>query len=155
MISNMPIQPKKFRESPQLQEEVVELEKKLIEKKQELARKKEVAKHDKELIKEIIREKVEVSKPLEKPEPTTTSPALPVGGLPTQKVVIKKARKLKGQQKERQIKLLADLAFDKGVIHATEVAKKIDDPYILDEFHDTLVDELYNYLVEQGKLKEI
>ena len=64
-------------------------------------------------------------------------------------------KELKGQKKERQIQLLTGLAFDKGVIHATEVAQKLDDPYILDEFHDTLVDELYNYLVEQGKLKEV
>ena len=53
------------------------------------------------------------------------------------------------------MKLLTDLAFEKGVIHATEIAKGLDDPYILDEFHDTLDDRLYKYLIEQGKLKQI
>lgn len=137
---------KKFKETPKLQEEVVELENRLIEKRQELVRKKEADRHDKELIKEILKEKTE------KPTPLKVTLAKP---LSVQKVVIKKAKQIKGQQKERQIKLLTDLAFEKGVIHATEVAKKLDDPYILDEFHDTLVDELYNYLVEQGKLKQI
>ena len=75
--------------------------------------------------------------------------------MPTLKAVVKKAKELKGEKKERQIQLLTDLAFEKGVSHATEVAKKLDDPFILDEFHDTLVDELHSYLVEQGKLKQV
>ena len=146
----MVIQPKKFpsgKETPKLQEEVVELEKKLAEKKKELGGKKEADRHDRELIKEIIKEKVEIPKPATT-TPVTTPP-------PTTKVVVKRAKELKGEKKERQIELLTDLAFDKGVIHATEVAKKLDDPYILDEFHDTLVDELYNHLIEQKKLKQV
>lgn len=142
----MIMRPKKIRETPKLQEEVADLEKKLIEKKQELIRKKEADRHDKELIKEVLKEKIE------KPAPAKVTPFKPSS---VQKVVIKKAKQIKSQQKERQIKLLTDLAFEKGVVHATEVAKKLDDPYILDEFHDTLVDELYSYLVEQGKLKQI
>ena len=143
----MVIQPKKFKEMPKLQEEVIELEEKLAEKKRALIEKKEVDKHDKELIKEIIKEKVEIPKPTKvTPAPAPTAPP---------KVVVKKVKELKGERKERQIELLTDLAFDKGVVHATEVAKKLDDPYILDEFHDTLVDELYNYLIEQKKLKPI
>jgi len=130
---------KKFREMPKLQEEVIELEKRLTEKKQALIERKEAEKHDRELIKEIIKEKTEI------PAPVKITPP----------VVVKKVKTIKAEAKERQVKLLTDLAFDKGIIHATEVAKKLDDPYILDEFHDTLVDELYNYLVEQGKLKQI
>lgn len=142
----MVIQPRKFKEAP-LQEEVVELEKRLAEKKKELAEKKEGDRHDKELIKEIIKEKVEV------PKSVKVTPLAPA--VPPPKVVAKKAKELTGEKKERQIQLLTDLAFEKGVIHATEVAQKLDDPYILDEFHDTLVDELYKHLVEQGKLKQI
>ena len=47
------------------------------------------------------------------------------------------------------------MAFDKSVIEAVGVAKSLDSPYLLDEFHDTLVDKLYNKLVEQGKLKQV
>lgn len=143
----MIMQSKKIRETPKLLEEVVELEKELAEKKQQLVRKKEADRHDKELIKEIIKEKVEIPKP-SKVKPSTPSPASP-------KTIIQQAKKLMGEKKERQVKLLTDLALEKGVIHATEVAKKLDDPYILDEFHDTLVDEFYNRLVKEGKLKQI
>ena len=59
------------------------------------------------------------------------------------------------EPKERQIKLLTELAFEKGIPHSVEVAKRLDSPYILDEFHDALVDELYNKLIGEGKLKRI
>jgi len=123
--------------------EILELEQRLAEKRQELVKTKEVDKHDRELIREIIKEKTEI------PASPKITPIAP------KKTVIKKAQALKGEPKERQIKLLTDLAFDKGVIHATEVARNLDSPYILDEFHDTLVDELYNYLIKQGKLKQL
>lgn len=139
----MIINSQKFKEAPRIHEEIVELEKRLAEKKQELAG-KEVEKHDKEIIKEVIKEKIEAPKAI-KVKPVAASQAH----------VIKKAKELKAEPKERQIKLLTDLAFEKGVIHATEIAKQLDSPFILDEFHDTLVDELYNYLVEKGKLKQI
>jgi len=122
--------------------EILELEKKLAEKKRELEEKK-IERPEKELIKEIIKEKTEILAP---PKITPIAP---------KKTVIKKAQALKSEPKERQIKLLIDLAFDKGVIHATEVARNLDSPYILDEFHDTLVDELYNYLIKQGRLKQL
>ncbi len=72
-----------------------------------------------------------------------------------QKVVAQKAQQIKAQPKERQVQLLTGLAFEKGVSHAIEVAKRLDNPYILDEFHDALVDELYNKLIESGRLKAI
>lgn len=139
----MAIYSRKFKETPRLREEIAELEQKLTEKKKALLEEKKVERPEKELIKEIIKEKTEI-------------PALPkITPIAPKKTVIKKAQALKGESKERQIKLLTDLAFDKGVIHATEVARNLDSPYILDEFHDTLVDELYNYLIKQGKLKQL
>lgn len=144
--SNMIISHRKIEETPHLQREIAELEKKLEEKKKALIEKGEAEKHEKELIKEIIKEKVETP-----PSPKIT----PVAPSVSQKVVAKTVKELKGEERGRQIQLLINLVLEKGVIHATEVAKKLDSPYILDEFHDTLVDELYNYLVKQGKLKQV
>ena len=56
--------------------------------------------------------------------------------------------------RQNQIKMLCDLAFEKGIDVAIEEAKKLDSPYILDEFHDALVGELYKQLIEQGKLEQ-
>ena len=72
-----------------------------------------------------------------------------------QQAVQQQTQKLKDEPKERQIELLIQMAFDKSVIEAVGVAKSLDSPYLLDEFHDTLVDKLYNKLVEQGKLKQV
>ena len=94
----------------------------------------------KEILKEAVRERIQNAQPIP---------------LAQQQVVVQTAQQIKAQPKERQIGLLTQMAFDKGVVEAVEVAKKIDNPYLLDEFHDVLVDELYNKLVEQGKLKAI
>ena len=82
---------------------------------------------------------------------TTAQPVSPA----QQQAAVQKAQQIKDQPKERQIELLKQIAFEKSVIEAVEVAKKLDNPYLLDEFHDALIDELYNKLVEQGKLKQI
>jgi len=72
-----------------------------------------------------------------------------------QQAAQQQTQKLKDEPKERQIELLTQMAFDKGVVEAVEVAKNLDNSYLLDEFHDALVDKLYNKLVEQGKLKQV
>jgi len=72
-----------------------------------------------------------------------------------QQAVQQQAQKLKDEPKERQVELLIQMAFDKGVVEAVEIAKNLNNPHLLDEFHDTLVDNLYNKLVEQGKLKQV
>ncbi len=136
----------KPKERPKIHKEINELEQKLAKKRQELGKKKET-RPEREILKEFIKEKTEhIQSPEGKAQKTT---------LPPKKVLTKKAKQIKEEKKERQIQLLTDLAFEKGVIHAAEVARKLDDAYILDEFHDSLVDELYNYLIEQGKLKQL
>ncbi|MCR4323026.1 MAG: hypothetical protein NUV61_02975 [Candidatus Azambacteria bacterium] len=60
-------------------------------------------------------------------------------------------------QKELQEKLqhLVDLAFEKGLVVAIDEARKLNDPYLLDAFHDMLTDKLYQELVAQHKLEEL
>ncbi len=59
-------------------------------------------------------------------------------------------------QKTVQEKLqhLVDIAFERGLVEAIAAARKMHDPYILDAFHDALVDKLYNELVRRQKLDE-
>ena len=61
----------------------------------------------------------------------------------------------KDVNRQNQIKMFCDLAFEKGIDVAIEEARKLDSPYILDEFHDSLVDELREKLIEKGKLKQM
>lgn len=132
-------------EKPNIHQEIEGLEEKVLEKRKVILKEKSDIK-DRDIIKEALKEKLEELKRPKEEKPVISSPAVHV---------VKNAQKIKDEKREKQIKLLVDLAFEKGIVHATEVAKKLNDPYLLDEFHDALVDEFYSYLVEQGKLEEI
>jgi hypothetical protein len=57
---------------------------------------------------------------------------------------------------ESKINNLVNIAETKGVAHAVKVARHMQDNYILDEFHDKLLtDELHEFLVKKGLIKEI
>lgn len=125
---------------------VEEIYKKFERKRAETLRKPETKEKElspekeKEILKEAVSEEIQKTQPV--------SPS-------QQKIVAQKAQQIKAQPKERQVQLLTGLAFEKGVSHAIEIAKRLDSPYILDEFHDALIDELYNKLIESGRLKQI
>ena len=51
----------------------------------------------------------------------------------------------------QQIGVLISLVFEKGLEEAISVAKELNNPAILDEFHDILVDRYYKELIE-GKI---
>ncbi|MFZ5559478.1 MAG: hypothetical protein ACOZAL_01650 [Patescibacteria group bacterium] len=124
---------------------VEEIYKEFEKKRAEILREPEVKEKlppekEKEILKEAVYERIQTAQPI--------PPA-------QQKVIIQKAQEIKAQPKERQIQLLTELAFEKSVIEAVEIAKQLDSPYLLDEFHDILVDKLYDKLVEEGKLEKI
>ncbi|MCA9387604.1 MAG: hypothetical protein KC653_01025 [Candidatus Andersenbacteria bacterium] len=56
--------------------------------------------------------------------------------------------------KPKQIKTLVVITLKKGVRHAIQLAQSSKDPYLMDIFHDTLVDELHDQLVNNKKLKD-
>lgn len=56
------------------------------------------------------------------------------------------------KQHEEEINALVQIAFDKGIAAAIEAAKAKNDPHILDDFHDALIDRFYQKLVEAGKI---
>jgi len=92
----------------------------------------------KEILKDVVSEKIQTIQPSR-----------------VNQQVAQKIQELQEQPKERQIQILTEMAFEKGVVYAVEIAKNLDNPYLLDEFHDVLVDQLYNKLVEEGKLEKI
>lgn len=58
-------------------------------------------------------------------------------------------------EKQEKLEELKQLALEKGIKKAISIAKKMDDPYLLDELHDALVDELKSQLISRGKLEEL
>lgn len=59
------------------------------------------------------------------------------------------AKEISEFEPNQQVGALVSLVFQKGLSKAIAVARDIDNPAILDEFHDTLVDHYYQQLVEQ------
>jgi predicted nuclease with TOPRIM domain len=53
----------------------------------------------------------------------------------------------------QQVGVLISLVFEKGLKNAISIANNINNPAILDEFHDVLVDRYYQELVEKDILK--
>ena len=50
---------------------------------------------------------------------------------------------------------LVDIAFERGLLEAITEARKTNDPYVIDAFHDALVDKLYEELIRRHKLEEL
>ena len=50
-----------------------------------------------------------------------------------------KASKIQTLGEEKKIEHLLEIVKDKGIIFAVKVAKQMNDPYLLDTFHDILV----------------
>lgn len=62
---------------------------------------------------------------------------------------------LKSANIQHQLSLLTNLALTNGVYYAIKLARKIGNAYLLDRLHDMIVNELYEDLVKNKKIKPI
>lgn len=63
------------------------------------------------------------------------------------------ADEIKKFPSSQQVGALVSLVFEKGLKQAVSVALNLDNPAVLDEFHDILVDRYYQELIEKKILK--
>lgn len=133
--------------------EIMELEKQIAQKRALLGKEKDasaeaLAKAERPLEQVIGAEKPAPASPVAAAAPAA-APVIPA-------IEIKpEVKQFKRLEKNQQLKNLVDLAFQKGVVYAADVARDLESPYLMDEFHDALVGELHKELVEKGKLEEI
>jgi hypothetical protein len=70
---------------------------------------------------------------------------------------IDEVKELKNLERNQQIGALIEITLEKGlekgVALAQTLSKKLNDPALLDEYHDVLVDRYFEILVEKGILK--
>jgi len=128
-----------------IEQEVLALEKELAAKKARLS------KETPQPLEQVITK--EAPSPVAVAVSTAASIAAPIA--PPAPAVHADVKHIKKLEKNQQLKSLVDMAFGKGVAHAVEVVRNLENPYLMDEFHDVLVDELHKTLVEKGKLEEI
>jgi len=145
--------------SQNAEQEIAELERMLAEKRAALEMQRKTGEagelpHPKEVLRELIKEKIastpgSVGLPPPLPPPTSQSvkPKLPKLSEETPSYELEEL-----QPKVRQ---LVEHAFQKSLDEAISLAKSADNEALLDAFHDIIVDELYDHLVETGKLEEV
>lgn len=70
---------------------------------------------------------------------------------------LEKDAEIVSAEKEAEAKVvkLVGLAKEKGVIYAVKVARRVEDNYTLDEFHDRLAHDFQAALIKEGLIKEI
>lgn len=138
----------------QLRNEIEALEIILREKRRELEAKGE-QRDDKELLKEAVGERIERAAEMppapsisSAPDAQSSPPLAPqsIQSQPTDDP-------LAGLDHREQIEELAAIAFSKGIVEAVNVARRANNAHLLDEFHDALVDRLYDYLVQEGVIR--
>ncbi len=139
-----------------LEQEIAQIEQDLTSKREALERQKQTGAipempHEKETLHEIVGEKI--APPLAG-GPAPSAPTTPGVGVPTGSVGIEPPSYMSEELKNK-VQELVNTAFSKTIDDAIKQARATNNAALIDAFHDALVDELYNYLVERGKLKKM
>ena len=135
-----------------LEQEIADIEKRLAEKKaalQETQGETIPVTSDRAVLHEVVGEKInEMSlQGLSSSVPSQAQPVLPP---PTSDPPSYLSDDLRNQ-----VQQLVNIAFTKSLSDALKEVSKLDNPALLDAFHDVLVDQLYDALIERGKLQKI
>lgn len=136
-----------------IHQEIADLERQLREKREQLSSQKDGGAftdlpHEKETLHEVVGEKIaEGSTPSGLP-PAQTQPTPAPAPAVTSQAPLSEEMKVRVQE-------LVNLAFTESPSAAIKKAKATNNAALIDAFHDLLVDELYNYLIERGKLKQL
>ena len=134
------------------EEEIKKLEQQLEQKKRELTESGVAPKEEKEIFREVLKERIESLKPSAPsapavpyvPSPLTVAPAAPHDA----------AADAKKKEEEQAVRALIEKAMTGTIEDAVKEAQKIS-PYMLDELHDHLVDDFYAKLIALRKIKSM
>src|SRR3989344_3713728 len=128
----------------QINEDIKWLERQLEAKKRELAGGGPETKEEREIVKEVIKETVT-------DKPNASAPAAKLSDNDAKKSVLD----LKEKEHGDIIQNLVQIAFSKNLLSALKVAESLNNPHILDEFHDTLADQYYQKLLNARRVNKI
>ncbi|MBI4836965.1 MAG: hypothetical protein HY813_00985 [Candidatus Portnoybacteria bacterium] len=130
------------REIERLKQEILDREKKIAEK---------MAEKEKEAKAEGYRPEIK--------EGVISQERTEVGSLPPAPVVSAQIQRQSQQisllAPQNQVESLCDLAFQRGLDFAIKTARNLNNPYVLDAFHDALVDKLYKRLILARQIGEL
>lgn len=130
------------------EQEIAELERVLEDKRAALGKQKEAGQiekipHEKEILREALREKIAKT--------AVPVPILQPGTTPTSSTKTGPSSYLSDALRPK-VDELVKVAFAKSLEEAISLAKATGNAALIDAFHDILVDELYSHLLEKGKI---
>jgi hypothetical protein len=137
-----------------LEQEIAQIERDLASKREVLEKQKRAGAipevlHEKETLREVVGEKLGRAPA---PQPAPAQPPAPQPAVPPPAV---EPPSYLSEELKVKVQELVNTAFSKTISDAVKQARATNNAALLDAFHDALVDELYNYLVERGKLKKM
>lgn len=139
--------------SSNLEQEIADIEKRLAEKKAAFRQAQgEIAPEavsDKNVLREVVGEKIQEMAPA-----ASAGQTLPVTPAPLPPPSAQAPSYLSGDLKGA-VQQLVNIAFTDSLTSAIKAVHKLNNPALLDAFHDVLADQLYDTLVERGKLEKI
>ncbi len=144
--------------SNSLEQEIAQIEQDLASKRATLEEQKQSGAiselpHEKETLREVIGERIGSIRPAPPPAggpaPSAQQPATPIPA-----PVVEPPSYLSDELKSK-VQELVNAAFASSLDDAIKQARATNNAALIDAFHDALVDELYNQLIERGKLKKI
>jgi hypothetical protein len=137
-----------------LEEEIHALEEKLAARKVAEAGFEE--REEKEVFRDILREHVESAKEQAEKQPEQPGGAqgslLPSTPYDYAAQIKSKPRDTEEQEHREQVEALVEIALSKGILEAVRVARHLGNPHLLDDFHDMLVDEYYEKLLQARQI---
>ncbi|OGN08507.1 MAG: hypothetical protein A2750_02160 [Candidatus Yanofskybacteria bacterium RIFCSPHIGHO2_01_FULL_45_42] len=141
-----------------IEQEIVQLEQQIAEKRAALGQEKSESQlpPEKEALHEIIGERIQQQTPQYQPRQGGAQPT-PGKLQPSQTRPQHDDSALSyvlPELKDR-VQELVNLVFNKGLDDGVKEATRSNNPALIDAFHDVLVDELYNMLVERKKLEPV
>ena len=125
-----------------IEQDIAELERQLQEKKAVLGHEK----HEKEILHEVVGEKIQQHIPNYQPQPSVPQTQTPITAEPPSYLT---------QELKDKIQEIVNLIFAKNLDEGIKEAAKTGNMAFIDAFHDVLVAELYHQLIEQRKLQKV
>lgn len=105
----------------------------------------EEAPTDKEVLRQVIGEKIKEQAPDYQPVPSPAAPAVPVAGAPA----------YLDPALQPQVQRLVAVAFSKGLQVAIKEAVGTQNAALIDAFHDVMVDQLFDELVKRKLVEPV
>lgn len=135
-----------------VEKEIALLEQRLAEKRASLGKSENFS--QKEIVRETIKERMAETPIFNMSQKKVSSASKSKKPTPTPLVATGKvtAQDLGHLSKEKQLDILVGVAMTQSIPESVSLAQAINNPYILDELHDVLVDKFYSELVKRGKI---